>query len=130
MPETLCDSDVKVVLAGCLRAFLQIGGTHDLEKDPAVNGVESRHQFHLCRGGMLFCSNFVHHILPHMPEHILLGKAGLLQCQVQRNAWQNGLRQRFHLVFRLTLCVFDQRPERFLLRIKQSAAFAAFEFLF
>ena len=65
-----------------------------------------------------------------MPKHILLGKAGLLQCLVQRNAWQNGLRQRFHLVFRFAFRVFDHRPERFLLRVEQSAAFAAFEFLF
>ena len=122
MPETSVNRNVEKVFAVLLRTFLQIGLTHDPEKNLAVDRVKAGYFFHFRRRSVLFCRNFFDHVFPHATVHAFSGHFLFAQSFKKSNARKNGFRKRFHLIFRFVFRFRNQRAELFILFSEQKIA--------
>ena len=127
VPEALFHRDLKVVFTVGLRALPQIALSHHPQKNAAIQEVKARNGLHFCRGGMLFRCNDLKHRGPHGLVSVLVGKA-LRERLVQRDAGENRLGQRFHLIGRLALRAGDTPLEQCLLPLKQRTVAVSAEF--
>ena len=84
VPEAFCDGHIEGSSGVILRAFMQVGGAHDLPENTAVKEEEAGNPLHFCHGGVHICSDNSKHIFLQICGGLLFRKALLQQRLIQR----------------------------------------------
>lgn len=121
VPEAPRDPGVKEVAPVGLCALPQVGSPHDAQKHALVYGKEPGNDLHARRGSMLLRCHHVHHVAAHELGRFLAGGNLLIERLEQRDARENRLLERLHLIFRLAGSTGDELFEKLRLTREQLA---------